>query len=153
MRIAETFSIRLVPEFLVGYVRTDSSMSVNGELMEASFSVVLQRARQRNPNLPPAIFRRSARNFYLYLAGWVHHSWSCTYMIKAMCKNPTLLLKTATIKTFIGLQLKATREILKQVRPSSDKKGHECESRHKDRKCPSILDAIFDRTEIRLTPH
>jgi hypothetical protein len=93
MRIAETFSIRLVPEFLVGYVRTDSSMSVNGELMEASFSVVLQRARQRNPNLPPAIFRRSARNFYLYLAGWVHHSWSCTYMIKAMCKKPHLAAK------------------------------------------------------------
>jgi hypothetical protein len=45
IRIAETFSIRLVPEFLVGYVRTDSSMSLSGELMEASASVVRQRAR------------------------------------------------------------------------------------------------------------
>ena len=153
IRIAETFSIRLVPEFLVGYVRTDSSMSVDGELMEASFSAVMQRARQRNPHLPAAIFRRSARNFYLYLAGWVHGSWSCNYMIKATCNDPCLLLKTSTIRTFVKLPLKATRKmLLRQIPPSSDKNRREGNSRGRDRKIPSIIDAIFDRTEISLTP-
>ena len=71
-------------------------------------------------------------------------------MIKAICEDPTLLLKTATITSFISLQLKATREILKQVRPSSDKKGHEGKSRDKDRNRPSIINAIFDRTEVGL---
>ena len=42
IRIAETFSIRLVPEFLVAYRRTDSSMSVDAESMAASFAVVMQ---------------------------------------------------------------------------------------------------------------
>ena len=67
IRIAETFSIRLVPEFLVAYRRTASSMSVNAESMAASFAIVIQRARQRNPDLPAAIFRCSAGNFYKYL--------------------------------------------------------------------------------------
>ena len=97
IRIAETFSIRLVPEFLVAYVRTSSSMSVNAESMAASFAVVMQRARQRNPDLPAATFRRSAGNFYLYLAGicdrWAHDSWSFHYLKKAICAEPVLLAK------------------------------------------------------------
>ena len=50
IRIAETFSIRLVPEFLVAY-REDRLQyeCQRRKLMAASFSVVMQRARQRNP--------------------------------------------------------------------------------------------------------
>jgi hypothetical protein len=74
-------------------------------------------------------------------------------MIKAISKDPTLLLKTATIRTFLKLQLKATRKmLLRQIRPSSEKNGGEGDSSGRDRKSPSIIDAIFDRTEIRLTP-
>ena len=55
-------------------------MSVNAESMAASFVVILERTRLRNPDLPAAIFRRSAWNFYGYLAkhmqSWGHHSQS-----------------------------------------------------------------------------
>ena len=67
LRIAEAFSIRVVPEYLVAYRQTSSSMSVNGESMAASFAVIMRRARERNPDLPAAIFRWSAGHFYLYL--------------------------------------------------------------------------------------
>jgi hypothetical protein len=68
IRIAETFCIRLVPEYLVVYRRIGSSMSANVESMAASYAVVMQRARQRNPDLPAATFHFSAAGFYKYLA-------------------------------------------------------------------------------------
>jgi glycosyltransferase involved in cell wall biosynthesis len=96
IRLAETFSIRLVPEFLMAYRRTSSSMSANTESMAASFSVVMQRAQQRNPDLSAATFRCSAWNFYTYLVDTcqrcARHSWSFRYLIKAVCANPSGLL-------------------------------------------------------------
>ena len=60
IRIAETFCIRLVPEYLVVYRKSGSSMSANVESMATSFAIVIERARQRNSDLPAAIFRFSA---------------------------------------------------------------------------------------------
>ena len=42
LRIAEHFSIRVVPEYLVAYRQTSSSMSANAENMAASYAVILQ---------------------------------------------------------------------------------------------------------------
>jgi glycosyltransferase involved in cell wall biosynthesis len=153
IRIAESFSIRLVPEFLVAYVRTGSSMSVNGEAMVKSFSVVMQRARQRNPGLPAVTFRRAARNFYLYLAGWVHHRWSHIYMIKAVFNDPALLLKTTTFKDVIRLPLRgivrsAGKQFGGRTRSSPKKRRSDSRLRSKERQRPSIIEAIFDRTEF-----
>src|SRR4029077_14513105 len=96
IRIAQAFSIRLVPEFLVAYRKTGSSMSVNAESMAASFTVVMQRARQRNPDLPAATFRCAAGNFYKCLANtcerWAHNSWNFHYLTKAVCADPSNLL-------------------------------------------------------------
>ena len=152
IRFAEAFSIRLVPEFLVAYVRTDSTMSVDAKGMAGSFSVVMQRARQRNPDLPDATFRHAARNFYLFLAGWAHHSWSFHCVKKAICADPALLLKTWTLKKLIKIPLRAItnstrKKFVQQVRQLSEKKGQEADLRHKkDKKPPSILNAIFDRS-------
>ena len=41
MRIAEAFSVRVVPEYLMAYRQTESSMSVNVESMAASFAVII----------------------------------------------------------------------------------------------------------------
>jgi glycosyltransferase involved in cell wall biosynthesis len=131
LRIAESYSVRLVPEFLVEYRKTSSSMSVSAESMEASFAIFIQRARQRNPDLPKATFRRSAGNFYLYLLDtcerWAHHSWSFRYLSKAVCADPRILLETWILKKFIRIPLKAlkssTKNFVKRFWPSSEKKG------------------------------
>src|SRR6202007_437402 len=52
LRVAENFDIRVVPEHLVGYRQRASAMSVNVRGMEASFAMVMRRARQRNGDLP-----------------------------------------------------------------------------------------------------
>ena len=105
IRIAETFSIRLVPEFLVAYRRTGSSMSVNVEGMAASSAIVIQRARQRNPDLPAATFRFAAGDFYKYLSNvsdrWALTSWSFYYLKKAVCADPSNLLTTWTLRKLI----------------------------------------------------
>jgi glycosyltransferase involved in cell wall biosynthesis len=105
IRIAERFSIRLVPEFLVAYRRTTSSMSANAEIMAASFEVIIQRARERNPDLRMASFRCSAGNFYKYLIQicdrWNHEPWSFHYLKMAICANPSFLLETWPFKRFI----------------------------------------------------
>jgi hypothetical protein len=111
MRIAETFSIRVVSEFLVGYRATSHSMRVNAESMAASFAVVIDRARQRNPDLSPATFRSSTGDFYLYLAQtcdhWDLNSWSARYLKKALYADPRYLLRAWILKRCIRIQLKA----------------------------------------------
>ncbi len=104
IRIAQTYCIRLVPEVLVAYRQSGSSMSANVESMAASFAVVMRRARQRNPDLPAAIFRLSAGNFYTYLSNTserVRPSWTLHYLTKAICANPSNLLTTWTLRKLI----------------------------------------------------
>ena len=121
IRIAEAFSVYVVPEFLVGYRQTNSSMSAQAEGMAASFTVVLRRSRQRNGDLSSAIFRRSAENFHLYLAQacyhWGHYEWCRRYLKEAIRANPVLLRKKGTYRVLFKSLLKAAM----QVQPSLEK--------------------------------
>lgn len=105
LRIAECFSIRLVPEHLVGYRQTESGMSSKPEAMARSFAVFLERARQRNRDLPSDTFRWSAGYFYSYLAGkcyfWGHYSWCLCYTKEAIRANPVAFLNLWLYKPFI----------------------------------------------------
>ena len=159
IRIAETLSIRVVPEILVAYRQTSSSMKVNAESMETSYAVVVQRVRQRNRDLPTASFRWSSGYFYVYLLEicdlWGHYSWSFRYWIKAVCANPFYLLKTWTYKKFIVIQLGSImgstrkKKLVKQVRQSFEKKGQQADLHSKKaKKRPFISDAIFNRIEL-----
>jgi glycosyltransferase involved in cell wall biosynthesis len=157
IRIAESFSIRLVPEFLVAYRRTTCSMSVNAESMAASFEVVILRARQRNPDLPTATFRHAAGNFYVYLAGicerWNHDSWSFRYLKNAICANPSFLLESWPLKKFIKISLRAisssTWKFLKQIRLSSENEGKEADLHYKkDKECSFVSKAILESIEL-----
>jgi glycosyltransferase involved in cell wall biosynthesis len=160
MRIAETFSIRVVPEYLLAYRQSGSSLSANVESMASSFAVVSRRARQRNGDLPAATFRWSAGYFYQYLVGksdlGEHHSWRFRYLKKAVCANPWYLLKPGTYKNFIKFSLNMAtgstswKKFLKRVRPSSDKKGQEDILNGKSkRKRPFISNRIFEHVECR----
>jgi glycosyltransferase involved in cell wall biosynthesis len=134
IRIAEHYSIRVVPEHLLAYRETGSSMSVNAESMAASFAVVSRRARERNRDLPTAAFRWSAGYFYHYLVGrcdrWEHYSWSFRYLKKAVSANPLYFLNTWTYKQLIKILLSALtgstwKKFVKQLRPSPEKNGQE----------------------------
>jgi glycosyltransferase involved in cell wall biosynthesis len=159
IRIAETLTIRVVPEILVAYRQTSSSMRLNTESMETSYAVVIQRVRQRNRDLPTASFRWSSGYFYVYLLEicdfWGHYSWSFRYWIKAVCANPFYLLNTWTYKKFIVIQLGAImgstwqKKFVKQVRGSSEKKGQQADLHSKKgKKRPFISNAIFNRIEL-----
>ena len=152
IRIAETFCIRLVPEYLVAYRKTGSSMSANVESMAASYAVVMQRARQRNPDLPAATFRCSAGSFYKYLANvserWAHTSWSFHYLTKAVCADPSNLLTTWTLRKLImAIPGSTWKKFVKQVWRSF-KNGQGADLRYKkEYERWLISDAIFNQIE------
>jgi glycosyltransferase involved in cell wall biosynthesis len=114
LRIAEHFRIRIVPECLLAYRQTSSSMSVNAESMAASFVVLLRRARERNYDLPSSIFRLSAGCFYLYLVQtchyWAYDRWCFRYLKEAVHADPTLLLRPGIYRTFIRILLNLVRD-------------------------------------------
>jgi glycosyltransferase involved in cell wall biosynthesis len=157
IRIAENFCIRLVPEFLVAYRRTNSSMSADTEGMAASFAIVIERASLRNPDLPAATFRRSAWNFHAYLLStcnrWGYDSRSFHYLKKALCADPSNLLTIWTLKQLIKIQLKAVpgstwKKFVKQHWQSL-KNSRAADLQCKTDKHPFTANAIFDQIERR----
>ena len=165
IRIAERYSIRVVPEYLLAYRETGASMSVNAESMAASFAVVSRRARERNRDLPTAAFRWSAGYFYKYLVGrcdrWEHYSWSFRYLKKAVCANPLYFLNTWTYKEFLKILLSALtgstwKKFVKQLRPSPEKTGQEDLSSKETKNRLFNFNGIFktiERRRWRDAPH
>jgi glycosyltransferase involved in cell wall biosynthesis len=159
MRIAEAFSIRLVPEYLLAYRQTESSMSVNAAGMKASFAVVSRRARQRNCDLASGTFRWSAGYFYLYLVQNCYRSGQYSeclvYLKEAVRSNPLLLLTTGIYRTLMSCVVKLIRgstgnHLAEQVRPSSEKKEQEAGLNPKKKMGPHFIsNKIFANIERR----
>jgi glycosyltransferase involved in cell wall biosynthesis len=158
IRIAEAFSFRVVPEYLMAYRQTSSSMSSNVEGMAASFAITIRRARERNCDLPSDAFRWSAGHFYLYLMdksySWGHYSLCRRYLKEAVCANPVLFLKASIYAAFMRSVLNSIRgstgkRPAGQVRPLPEKdgKGADLDSR-KQKKLPYIANTIFRRIEV-----
>jgi glycosyltransferase involved in cell wall biosynthesis len=153
VRIAEACSIRVIPEFLVLYRQSDSSMSFQAEKMAASFAIFWRRARQRNCDLSAASFRWSAGVFYLYIArkGFVsgHYHRCLGYLKEAIRGNPVLLLKTEIYRLFFKSLLKivmgSSRNVPERVRPRREKMGKAMNfnSQRKSRR-PFVSDRIFE---------
>jgi glycosyltransferase involved in cell wall biosynthesis len=156
IRIAEIFSVGVVPERLVAYRLRRNSMSANDESMAASFATVIGRARQRNRDLPSATFRWSRGHFYRYLADrcdyWGNHSRFFRYFKDAIIANPVLLLDAVTYITFlksvfhwgarsIGIHLaELTGE-------SPERTGERVNLRYSKRR--QIVNVIFDHIEAK----
>lgn len=68
LRIAEQYQFRVVPEFLVGYRKLQTSMSRDFTSMARSHTLMLQAIRQKHSDIPTFIYRLSSSSFYLYLA-------------------------------------------------------------------------------------
>jgi glycosyltransferase involved in cell wall biosynthesis len=160
LRIAERFSIQVVPEYLLTYRQAGSSMSVNAETMAASFAVVMSRARERNFDLPSSIFRWSAGNFYRYLVRnayhWGYYDRCLRYLKEAVLADPALLLTTSVYRTLIGSLLNITMvsrgrhavgEVLSLL-PEKKGKSPSIDSK-KNGNRPFISNRIFENIERR----
>lgn len=111
LRIAEYYQFQVVPEFLVGYRSTMSSMSCDCTSMANSHNLVLADVQQRHPEIPSNIYQWSSSNFYMYLAGQSRRCgdhWStlsCLY--KALQIDSMNLLRNElykmSIKSFLNL--------------------------------------------------
>jgi glycosyltransferase involved in cell wall biosynthesis len=158
LRIAETYSIGVVPELQVAYRQVRSSMSVKAEGMVGSFSTFMLRARQRNCELPSAAFRWSTGYFYLYTATkccwWGQYSNFLSYVKEAIHANPILLLKTEIYVLLSKRLLDFVKDlrgirVAERVRPLREKKNEKRGglSSRKVRKHSFISDRIFSRLE------
>jgi glycosyltransferase involved in cell wall biosynthesis len=84
LRVAEFYQLRVVPEYLIGYRETTSSMSCNCPSMAKSYFLVMADVEQRHPEIPSFIYQWSRSNFYVYL---IHQSqrtgqhWSVLYWL------------------------------------------------------------------------
>ena len=78
LKVAELYSVAVVPEILVGYRRRRQSMSTASDMMWRSQRLVIEGVLHRNPTLAPILFQRSADQFALYLAGISF--WSGSYL-------------------------------------------------------------------------
>jgi len=158
LRIAERFSIHVVPEYLLAYRQAGSSMSANAETMAASFAVVMSRARERNADLPSSIFRWSAGHFYAYLVKnsyrWGYYDRCLRHLKEAVGSDPALLLTTGVYRMLIRALLKVIKDsggkhLAREVLPSMpDEHGPDLESNEK-RKRPFISNLIFENIERR----
>lgn len=68
LRIAEHYRLSLVPEHLAGYRRVRGSMSGDFATMVRSHELMLQRLRQRRPDVPDILQRWSRGQLYGYIA-------------------------------------------------------------------------------------
>ena len=157
IRVAEVFSVRVVPEYLVAYRQISSSMSAQTEAMAASFAVIMRRARQRNCDLPFSTFRWSTGRFYLYLVGRCfrssHYSRCPRYLKEAVLADPVLLLSTQIYRIFLKTLLKIIMDPsgnhpVEQVRPWPKKTGKGADlNSQKVRIFPFISNRLFEHIE------
>lgn len=68
LRIAEHYEYRVIPEFLIGYRQSYTSMSSNAVAMMKSYELIMANARQRKPGLSKSIYRQSGSHYCIYLA-------------------------------------------------------------------------------------
>jgi len=146
LRVAEVCSVRIVPEHLVAYRQNGSSMSVNAEGMAASYRITMNRARQRNCDLPSATFRWSAGYFYLYLADkchdWSRYSECLSFLKKAVRANPVLLLNAGIYKKSVQATLRINTGSTVKTKKAADFHSK------KRKKRPSVLNVPFRHLEL-----
>lgn len=156
LRIAEVFSVGVVPERLVAYRLTRNSMSANDESMAASFATVIRRARERNRDLPSDTFHWSRGHFYRYLADrceyWGNHSRFFRYFKDAIIANPVLLLDAVIYITFFKSVFRLVARAIgihlaELARESPERMGERVNLRYSKRR--QIVNVVFDHIEAK----
>ena len=88
LKVATRFKVAVVPQLLTGYRRLPNSMSTQCDVMRRSQQLLTSGLQQRQPELEPALLRRSDDQFALYIAavlfrsgdyfrsfGWAMRAW------------------------------------------------------------------------------
>lgn len=124
IRVAEAWEVGVVREVLVDYRQSGSCMSLDAVCMAASFRVVMDHARRRNPDLPTALFRWAEGHFQSYLGSKSYSN--CDYglclaaVARAVWCDPVLMLNWSlyklTAKSFVWLVSGKRRSIPRRVR-------------------------------------
>lgn len=100
LRLAERYTVGVVPQHLVRYRRAASAMSRKGESMAGSYRAMIRSLQRRQPNLPPELLRWSASNFYAYLAGMSYADWdfrrTLRWLWASLAADPARLLSEGT---------------------------------------------------------
>jgi glycosyltransferase involved in cell wall biosynthesis len=158
LRVAEQFDYGVVAEYLVAYRQTSHSVSLNTRNMVKSYSAVMARARQRNPDLSPSLFRWSAGYFHLFLANkclnWGSYRGCLGHLKDAALANPFLLLRTdlhrKVVKCLISLAFgRGPCNTVEPLEPPPDKKENAAVSSAKrQRKRAFISNRIYKRIEL-----
>lgn len=68
LRVAEHYGVGLVPGYLSAYRAVRGSMSTDAAAMAESYRLVIEKVRERHPEIPPTLFRWSRSHFDFYLA-------------------------------------------------------------------------------------
>jgi glycosyltransferase involved in cell wall biosynthesis len=68
LRLAECCDFCVAPQFLIGYRKTVGSMSGDFNQMARSHQLILQRVRDKHPDLAGWLYRLSASSLYVYFA-------------------------------------------------------------------------------------
>lgn len=95
IRIAESYTFRVVKEFLVGYRKSIGSMSFNYRTLEKSYLILLGDVRRRYPDIPSFMYRWTISRHYLYFSHQSQlraHYWaSILYLCKAALMDIVLI--------------------------------------------------------------
>ncbi|MEA5511022.1 glycosyltransferase family 2 protein [Crocosphaera sp. UHCC 0190] len=68
LKIAESYQIKVVKEFLVGYRKLPESMSRNYETMARSHALIMEKVQVHHREIPGFFYRLSKSNLYMYFA-------------------------------------------------------------------------------------
>jgi glycosyltransferase involved in cell wall biosynthesis len=96
LRIAENYSFRVVPEFLFGYRKARVAMSSNPASMAKSHRYLLEKMKEKHPQIPGMFCRLSLSSYYLRFAREYHHdrqpAESLAWLVRALASSPVLTL-------------------------------------------------------------
>lgn len=109
IRIAEQYSVRVVPEYLIGYRQYVGSMATNAPVMAKSYEVMMSEVQQRNPNIPDRIRRWSRSTFYNYLIGKSYVSGDYqnmfVWIVRCLSVDRVVLLRPGLYKVILFAML------------------------------------------------
>lgn len=121
LKVAERSHVAVVPSWLVAYRKRRVSMSLRTDRMWRSHALVMESARQRRPDLRPAMVRRSGDQLALHLAGISF--WSGAYRqavrwgLRGMRSGLVLQALPYVVRSFSGRLLGSRRPTPRIIGP------------------------------------
>lgn len=102
LRIADNYQLRVVPAYLVGYRSVTASMATDCSAMARSHESMIEKIKERHPEIPDSIYRLSKGHLCLYLAGVSYrggrYGSALRWMHRACCSKQASVLSPWLLK-------------------------------------------------------